>query len=449
MRHPLIISALFLLFACEGEDPSKATPVDTDDTSAEDSGDVVDGWSIQPVDTGDGGVQGRIGISPAGQRMVVYWNPVPREDGICDEVTNDPPPRIRYELRFATVDSGQWQTELIDEPTIAFTPNGLDLTFDADGVPNVAYTGGAPSGQYCGSNDAYIAERGAAGEWSMTAAATESGQSNTGEPASDAGFVVGLWPSLAFDRAGVPAVLHKDAHFGSLQRDDAFRADMELALGNGGGWDHVAVDIGEGAGDFGQLLFDDQDRPVAVYAVPVDSTKDPRLGYWAARQEADGNWTRIYLHAGLPTHRVAAGFAPGSGELVVAFYSVEDQAARLRRLPAGADFDDSGAWSDELVASNRYDEGRDVSLAFRSDDSVVLAYHRCVLLSDGVGDCNINDEALILAEEIEGGWDIQEVHAVQGQSCGRYASVVVDTDDRAHVAFTCDGNGLYVASEGG
>jgi len=210
-------------------------------------------------------------------------------------------------------------------------------------------------------------------------AASESGQAVTGDEASDAGFVLAPWPSLAYSNDGEPVVLYKDAHFGSLQHDDAYRADLELAWRRAGSWEHEVVDAGEGAGDYGQLLFNDEGRPIALYAITIDDQEQSRHGVWAARRDEAGQRERVQLHEGAIHQEITAGFEPGSGDLLVAFYSAADMAVRLRRLADPTRFADPAAWDNKLVGSGRYDEGRYVSLAFSATGDVLLAYQRCFL----------------------------------------------------------------------
>ncbi|MEO0605677.1 MAG: hypothetical protein AAF211_29865, partial [Myxococcota bacterium] len=221
-------------------------------------------WSVAPLDDADGGLQLRLVADPSGGAWASWFANAPTADGICDEIDVAPPPRERFDLRVARIATdGSATVEDVASPVAAVQPTGLGLRVDAAGQPAIAYTGGEPEGQYCGAHDAVLA-RNDGTSWTHTTVASDSGQSASGEPASDAGFVVGQWPALAFDADGQPAVLHRDVHFGSLQRDDQFRADAELSRALPAGWSHDVVDLGQGAGTHGQLAFDPEGRPVAA-----------------------------------------------------------------------------------------------------------------------------------------------------------------------------------------
>jgi hypothetical protein len=436
-RWPLLLAALFAAAAaCSDGGGGGAADAGTD-TSTDTGSDQPIEWTIEQVEDANMGYQARLAVDPGGAPAVAYWSNLGFEDGICDEIEVDPPPRVRYELRFAQrTGPGQWAAETIDEPEVAFTPNGLDLAFDPDGRPAVAYTGGTPEMVYCGGNDAVLAVRDG-GSWSFETAAATSGQAATGEPASDSGHVVGLWPGLAHDPQGEPAILYKDAHFGTLQHDDLYRADAELAWRAGGSWDQEAVDPGEGAGEYGDLVFDGEGRPVAFYAITVDAQENSRHGVWAARRDAEGTYELVKLHSGAIHQEISAAVHPASGDLIVAFYSVADMAVRVRRLGDPAQFTDSGAWSSELVGKAQYDEGQNVSLALAPSGRVALAYHRCRLVTSGSAGCDQNDEAVIFAIENEDSWSYDVVVESQGGSCGDFTSLQFDAAGDAYIAYRC------------
>ncbi|MEM6931252.1 MAG: hypothetical protein AAF602_30260, partial [Myxococcota bacterium] len=321
----------------------------------------------------------------------------------------------------------------IATPVGAVQPTGLDLKLDDTGQPAVAFTGSDPQGRYCGAHDAVIARTDGT-DWTTTIAAVDSGDAASGEPGSDAGFVVGQWPALAFDDQGDPAVLYRDVHFGSLQRDDQFRADAEIALAQpGGGFDHDVVDLGDGAGTHGRLAFDSEGRPVAAYAVPVEKAES-RLGVWVARL-VDGEWERVQLYDGEPRDQIDLVV---TDRIAVAFTDVGASSARLRELPAGADFTDPTAWTNERVGRGPYDEGRHVSLALDPSGEPVLAYHACKRLTDNGTSCNLNDEALVVATRTAPGeWTYEVVRAAEGATCGRFTSLAFDDQGIAWLGFRC------------
>ncbi len=436
-----ILLAMSMHFGCS-DDSDDSVDTDTDTTTdtnpPEDAGPSPAEWVIEQIEDADVGLRSKIAVGPDGTVAVAYFANQAYDDGECTEIEIAPPTRLRQELRFAAKAPGAtaWTAELVDSPVVTVAPNGLSLDFDAQGRANVAFTGGVPEMQYCGGHDAVLATKDATG-WTMETAGALSGDSQTGEAASDSGNVVGLWPSLAFDPQGQPAILHKDAHFGSLQHDDKYRADAELAWRNGGGWSHEAVDYGEGAGDWNELIFDSEGRPVAFYAITVEAQGTSRHGVWAARRETDGTWNQVRLHAGAIHQEISAAIDPLSNDLLVAFYAASDYAVKLLRLAPEAEFADATAWTSEQVGDARYDEGQYVSLAFTPSGKAALAYHRCKRYDPGTDGCNQNDEAAIFALQEGDKWNIEIVKAGSKGSCGEFTSLAFDQSGAAHVAFRC------------
>lgn len=429
-----LLSAPALLAGCPPGDDDDSVPTD-DDTGDDDASD--DDWVVSQVSDDNVGLQTRLVVASDDTVWIGTWSNQGYDDGICEEIAVDPPPKMRQELWFyeRPLGGGNWTASLVEAPVVPLTPQGFDLKEDPQGRPSVAYLGGEPQMQFCGGNDAVFSVRDG-GTWTPETAGAESGDSATGLPASDAGFVVGLWPALAFDANGNPALTYKDTHFGSMQHDDQYRADLEFALG-GDSWSHEAPDPGEGAGNYGSLLFDGEGRAVAFYAITIETQGNSRHGVWAARRETSGEWTLVKLHVGAIHREVVSLVAPGSGDLIAAWYSEAEKAVRLRRLSDHEQFADAGAWSDELVASNQYDEGQFVSLALTPANQVALAYRRCKLLTATGGGCDLNDEGVIFALDEGSYWSFQVVDEADIGSCGEYTSLDITDDGTAFISYRC------------
>lgn len=434
------LMSLGFLWACSEDTP---TPSNTGDDSGKDTGDTDSqsqtAWEIEMVEDRDVGVLAKIVAGPSDEVAVAYFATKSIQDGPCDETEISPPPeRLRQELRFAQRDStGAWSVQTVDTPVISVDPVGLSFLYGPDGAPSLAYAGGVPEQRFCGPNDAIFNQR-IDGDWVSQTAGALSADSATGFPESDSGFVVGWWPALAFDQGGNPAVLHKDVHFGSMQHDDLYRADLEFAWRSGGAWDiHEAVDRGEGAGNYGALLFDGEDRPNAFYYIPVDSQNGSRKGVWAARRESAGNWEKVQLQGGGIYQEIAAKINPISGHLVVAFFSEKDGAVRVRTLEDPKEFANKSAWDSRIVGDPRFVEGHHVSLAFTPAGKAAVAYHRCKRQGTSDGGCNQNDEAVVLATQGDPEWKIEVVKTAAKGSCGDYTALAIDQKGTAYIAYRC------------
>ena len=120
----LLLAAGFAVAGCsdggEGAAEDSDPPIDTDTGSDSDSDTSVQGWTIEKVEERDVGLQTRLAVGPNGSPAVVYWANEPYEDGICDEINVNPPPRLRQELSFATrAAPGQsWTVTAVDAPVV-------------------------------------------------------------------------------------------------------------------------------------------------------------------------------------------------------------------------------------------------------------------------------------------------------------------------------------------
>jgi len=424
-----------LLTAIACSDGNKGT-TPYDDSAGDDSDSTPTGgaeWTVTQISDENIGLQNVIESAPDGSLALLTWDNGGTTKGKCTEGKT---PQKRYTLHYAAESGGSWSFEDVDAPAVAYDPTGAGLAWDSSGNVLVAYNGGEPTGILCGADDMILATR-SGGSWTSSTISATGGESATGEPASDAGYVVGAYPAIAVDPAsGTIATVFKDTHFGSLQHDDQYRADLEYAASSGGGWSKEAADIGQGAGDRSQLVFDDQGRPVAVYSIPVQEEKDNRFGLWASRREKDGTWNAIQLHTSSVGSKISLATAP-TGEIVVAIYSASDQAVKIRTLTDTANFTQSSSWTSELVASNRYDEGEYASLAYTPDGRRALAYRRCKLLTDAGSGCNINDEAVVFALEGTNGFEMEVVKAGDEGACGEWSSLAIDASGKATILFRC------------
>ncbi|MCK5689916.1 hypothetical protein KAI87_11635 [Myxococcota bacterium] len=420
-RDPIVV---------DDDDPVDDDPVDDDDPVE---------WTIEEADAVSGGYQLQLAISASDEVVIAHWANDSYADGICDEVATGAPTRLRQDLRFVWHDDSldAWQSEVVASPPVLGPATGLSLRFDSQNQAALAYTGGEAHPLVCMANDAVFATGGAS-NWAYQTAAAESGDAVTGEPASDFGYVVGYWPALAFDNSDNPAIVYKDVHSGTMQHDDRYRADLEMALRQGSTWQHEAIDFGEGAGDYATLLFDDENRPVVAYAITIEAQEESRLGVWVKRQESDGTWSEVIVHHGEIHQEVRVLQHPVSGDLLVAFYSTQDQAVRLRTLTNPANFEDASAWSSEIVGDARYDEGQGVSIAFLPSGELAMAYHRCKrITSTTSGGCDQNDEATIFAYASGSSWIREEVDSASSGSCGDFVGLGIDSQSRAWVAYRC------------
>ncbi len=449
-KRLMLLLLIVAVSGCGGDGDN--LDVDTgvaDSETASDTEPEAEQWHIMMVDSSSIGMQTKIKTAPDNTVGIATFANESYEDGICTEVASNPPKKLKQSIYFASKKTAEpkWTVEKVADPVVVFAPSGLSLDYDGNGQAAVAYTGGKPQKQFCGANDAVIALRTKSG-WKNDTASRMSGDSKTGIVGSDEGMVVGYWPGLAYNSKGEPALIHKDVHFGALQSIDSKRADAEFAIKKGGKWVNEAIDAGAGAGDYGTVLFDQQERAVVFYYNPREEEQGKHFGLWAARRGQDGKWKdKVRLFNGVIHQEISAVFNQVTKEIVVAYYSADHKAVRISRLADSEDFADETAWSNDVVGNAIYDEGQYVSLAITPSGKEVLAYHRCKKNSSVSDGCDDNDEAAVIAVHHGDNWDIEAIDQAEHGSCGEYTAVTVDSSGRVYVAYRCtvtDDNDKFV-----
>lgn len=114
----------------------------------------------------------------------------------------------------------------------------LSVAFDpANGQPLVAHLGGAPGfipgmSIFWFQSDATFSRRTGTNTWTEVAVATDGNQVTCGNPVSDRGFLVGLFPNIAFDGTGKFYFAYRDSHDGQFPMQDFASSDVEVWGGN-------------------------------------------------------------------------------------------------------------------------------------------------------------------------------------------------------------------------
>jgi len=416
-----------------------------DATAPRNPGGGSDAWTPQTAVTGGVGLNLRMVLDGSGRARLAYFPTTGTLDGPCDELgSQDPPMRMRWQLSYVEEPSagGAWQPEQVADALFVGQPPGLDLRTAPNGAPAIAAMVGDPVVEirYCGANDVGYLQRAGDGTWSTQTAVADSGEAATGQPASDFGYVVGYWPGLAYDSTGAAAIAYKDVHAGSLQGDDLRRADLELAWRDGGGWRAIPVDIGEGAGEYNRLAFDGDGRPLILYANRVEAIADDQQGLWVTRSSDSGaTWERVRLLVG-PVGDDHSIVVPDDGRPRVAYYHPDRGVPYLVELTDPAAFASLGSgWSEQALGDPRYDEGYEPSLAVAGDGRLAMAYYRCGRATNGLGNCDTADDALIFAwEETPGSWEQEIVDEGEDLAeCGRSPSLAFGPDGAAVIAYRC------------
>lgn len=110
---------------------------------------------------------------------------------------------------------------------------GLAIAFDpTSGEPTVSYLGGDPGfiqgmSIYWFQSDAVINRRNN-GTWTETIVAVTGGDVSCGNPVSDRGLLVGLWPALLYDPTGTLYYAYRDGHDAQFPQQDWNGSDVEI-----------------------------------------------------------------------------------------------------------------------------------------------------------------------------------------------------------------------------
>jgi len=368
--------SLVLLLACGDTTPETSDTVVSDSESMESEAELPS-WQVRQLSERALG-PGLRAVRSESSTFVAAYDAVPTTNGTCDSVEIGNPPRLEQGLWLLDLAGSETQ---VSAPVVPGTATGAGLAVHG-GQAHLAWAGGEPEARYCGGHDLITAS---GPGFSETAVVSESNEAFANLPASDAGFVVGWEPALGVNGAGERYIAYRDVHFGSLQTDDLFRADLEIAY-ESGGWQVEPIDPGRGAGEHIELAFDGSD-PVVAYTIPVDTQSNSPRGVWLAQK--DTTWSLEHVLAG-PFDGVA--LAVEDGRIAVASYDTLQRNLALRIW--------DGSWSEIAVGSALFDEGRDPSLHFE-DGELIVAYHRCRRLAQD-GACDPNEEGLVLARESSG-----------------------------------------------
>jgi hypothetical protein len=235
-------------------------------------------------------------FDPARRRVgVVYFAPAGTET-----MAGHPDFHIKYV---------EWQAGVTKPIEIVRTVQrkvGLAIAFDPrSGEPVVSYLGGEAgfvqgSSIFWFQSDAVINRR-ADGVWTETVVARTGDQVTCGNPVSDRGLLVGLWPALAFDATGALHLAYRDGHDGQFPQQDWNATDVEVwsgmapsltaracaaAGGNGG-----TTDGKPSWGGRIQMTPGPGGQPVMAWDRPIGTSDGNGTDVYFQRRNGDGSWT--------------------------------------------------------------------------------------------------------------------------------------------------------------
>ena len=299
---------------------------------------------------------------------------------------------------------------------------GLALVFDGTGQPIVSYLGGAPGFEPGGpvfwfQSDAVIARRTPPSTWTETALVTTGDVVTCGNPASDRGFLVGVFPAMAFDGAGRLHLAYRDPHAAMFPFQDFAASDVEVVedvIGtrsfrcaqpggsDKGAWGgHLDMAIGPGL------------QPVLVHDKVFGGVVGAGQDVVFQRRQATGSWTAPVTVATVSNTMSGASVA-GHASVGVAL-AVTDAATNQLQYFSNADsMVPSSAWQRENVLSSG-SSGWYPSLAFSSAGVPSIVHYQCSQrASVAEGDCLQAEDDLRLATKRGTTWSFESVDPAGG-----------------------------------
>ncbi len=178
---------------------------------------------------------------------------------------------------------------------------GIALVFDpTTGEPIISYLGGAAGFQvgmsiFWFQSDAVINRRSGGSTWTETVIATDGDQITCGNPVSDRGFLVGLWPAMAFDSTKKMYLAYRDGHDGQFPMQDWAGSDVELWEGTMPPTTSSCLAQGgntkDAYGGHNQLVIGPNDQPAIIYDQMFGTADSNGINVIFQKRAASGVWT--------------------------------------------------------------------------------------------------------------------------------------------------------------
>lgn len=349
-------------------------------------GDIAGDWDIQVVDdNGNVGKLSELRLNGQGQPSIAYFV-------VSGTV---------YWVRYAAYDGWTWEIETVHETD---TMTGCGLTMDPTGSPLLTYVGGERTPLYYWpfQSDLLTAS------WSGADWATET---------VDEEGVVGLWPSVAFDRFGLAGISYQDLGTG-IDYNDFHLRDLKYAYSAGGSWTTETVDL-DGGGYYTNLLFDEDDQPGIAYCGNMDD--DHQSVKFAHRGDFGWEIHSVDSMAECSEGSLSARNTPGGG-FGIAYYDEQFEDLRYASYM-------SGIWVRETVESHNQ-VGKYCSLAYGPDGQPVISYYYCGRSTDD--DCQGGGD-LRVAHRTQTGWETVTVET-EGNT-GLFTSIEVSNTGTIYVSY--------------
>ena len=350
-----------------------------------------------------------------------------------------PPPQpvdvTLYQICYAeSVGGAAFTTTVAATQAYASDQGGLGMAIDSAGRVLIAYPGGGFGSVYClGGSDLMRTERPAGGSFSTPATVIADSMATLGgnqsqfcngalQDVCQKGDVTGLWPSVAFDATGAPAIAFCDNHFGWAETDFS-KSDLELARGTGYGV--VTIEAAQGGGWYPRIAFDSTNKAVIAH---YNLKSVGETGLYVDREVGTDTYSRNFV--GSASIEPPFGFSIGPSDvLAIAYYD-----GVKKHLYYVESTDQGVTWGTPDVVDDDGIVGMRPSLAFGPNGEPAIAYYRCNDFQPGTSSCSASKDGLRLARRAGGKWTVDKVSAQAGTEDGDFPALAF-VGGKAVIAF--------------
>jgi hypothetical protein len=196
---------------------------------------------------------------------------------------------------------------------------GLALVFDPMGRPIASYLGGAQGFEvgmsiYWFQSDSVVARRMAPGTpWVETVVTTDGDNVRCGNGVSDIGFLVGLYPALAFNQAGELYMAYRDTHNGQYPQQDWAGSDVEVIENVLGSKRLICAQNGgnnkAGWGGRIRMIMGPNDQPAIIYDKALGGADTRGNDVAIQRRLENGTWSPVEVVANISDTMTGAWLA--------------------------------------------------------------------------------------------------------------------------------------------
>ncbi len=317
----------------------------------------------------------------------------------------------------------EWKKGVVSAPeTIRFMQRfvGVSVAFQQDGEPVVAHLGGAAAfvpGEsiFWFQGDASLSTR-KGGAWTETAVAQNGNEVTCGNPVSDRGPLVGLWPSILNDGTGKLYFAWRDGHDGQYPQQDWGGSDVEMAEGSLSSLTKRCINAGgnnkQAWGGRIQMAMS-KDGPAMVYDQAFGGADTIGNNVIFQKRNADGSWTGGATVLNVSNTQTGASLAWDSKE-GFGIAVVERASNELKYINSA----NGTTWSAVDPVFGSGSGGWYPSLAMDPiNHEPAIAFYLCSPRANvNEGQCKPDEDELRIAQRVDGQW-----RQVQVDSEGGYA----------------------------